>query len=398
MSVRRTAANPLLDGLRIEPTPEPTALVIFGASGDLTRRKLLPADLPVVARAAAAGPLQRHRRRAVADDRRPVPAAIPRQPEGVRRAWRSPTTSRPRWPGTSATSQGEMDDPALYDAARREAEGDALRRTASCSTSPCRRSSTATIVEQLERRRTDDAGDAGWLAPHHRREAVRDRSRQRARAEPAAARAPRRVADLPHRSLPRQGNRPEPAGVPLRQRHVRAGLEPPLHRSRADHRGGNRRRRAARELLRGRGRAARHGAEPPDAGARDDRDGAADRLLRRERARSQARRARVDPAAARRTSARQRRPRAVRRRVGERRRSARLPRGRGRQPRRRPPRPTSRCACSSTAGAGRACRSTSAPASGCRSGRPRSRSSSAGRRCTSSSASVRRPLPRTCSS
>jgi glucose-6-phosphate 1-dehydrogenase len=37
------AANPLLDGLRIEPTPEPTALVIFGASGDLTKRKLLPA-------------------------------------------------------------------------------------------------------------------------------------------------------------------------------------------------------------------------------------------------------------------------------------------------------------------------------------------------------------------
>ena len=36
-------ANPLLDGLRIEPTPSSTALVIFGASGDLTKRKLLPA-------------------------------------------------------------------------------------------------------------------------------------------------------------------------------------------------------------------------------------------------------------------------------------------------------------------------------------------------------------------
>ena len=36
-------ANPLIDGLRIEPTPGPTTLVIFGASGDLTRRKLLPA-------------------------------------------------------------------------------------------------------------------------------------------------------------------------------------------------------------------------------------------------------------------------------------------------------------------------------------------------------------------
>jgi glucose-6-phosphate 1-dehydrogenase len=35
--------NPLLDGLRIEPAPGPSILVIFGASGDLTRRKLLPA-------------------------------------------------------------------------------------------------------------------------------------------------------------------------------------------------------------------------------------------------------------------------------------------------------------------------------------------------------------------
>jgi glucose-6-phosphate 1-dehydrogenase len=36
-------SNPLLDGLRIEPAPGPSVFVIFGASGDLTRRKLLPA-------------------------------------------------------------------------------------------------------------------------------------------------------------------------------------------------------------------------------------------------------------------------------------------------------------------------------------------------------------------
>ncbi len=35
--------NPLLEGLRLKRTPEPCVLVIFGASGDLTRRKLLPA-------------------------------------------------------------------------------------------------------------------------------------------------------------------------------------------------------------------------------------------------------------------------------------------------------------------------------------------------------------------
>ena len=37
------ATNPLRDNLRIEATPGPTTLVIFGASGDLTKRKLLPA-------------------------------------------------------------------------------------------------------------------------------------------------------------------------------------------------------------------------------------------------------------------------------------------------------------------------------------------------------------------
>ena len=38
-----SAPNPLREGLRIERTPPPCAMVIFGASGDLTRRKLLPA-------------------------------------------------------------------------------------------------------------------------------------------------------------------------------------------------------------------------------------------------------------------------------------------------------------------------------------------------------------------
>jgi glucose-6-phosphate 1-dehydrogenase len=36
-------ANPLVEGLRLRRSPEPCALVIFGASGDLTRRKLFPA-------------------------------------------------------------------------------------------------------------------------------------------------------------------------------------------------------------------------------------------------------------------------------------------------------------------------------------------------------------------
>ena len=38
-----TAENPLLEGLGRRRTPEPCALTIFGASGDLTQRKLFPA-------------------------------------------------------------------------------------------------------------------------------------------------------------------------------------------------------------------------------------------------------------------------------------------------------------------------------------------------------------------
>jgi glucose-6-phosphate 1-dehydrogenase len=38
-----TTSNPLWSGLRLERTPEPVIMVIFGATGDLTHRKLLPA-------------------------------------------------------------------------------------------------------------------------------------------------------------------------------------------------------------------------------------------------------------------------------------------------------------------------------------------------------------------
>ncbi|MCC7359848.1 MAG: glucose-6-phosphate dehydrogenase [Anaerolineales bacterium] len=41
--VATVTANPLREGLQVERMPEPNAVVIFGASGDLTKRKLVPA-------------------------------------------------------------------------------------------------------------------------------------------------------------------------------------------------------------------------------------------------------------------------------------------------------------------------------------------------------------------
>ena len=43
MSTAITLDNPLREGIRLERTAEPCVIVIFGASGDLTKRKLIPA-------------------------------------------------------------------------------------------------------------------------------------------------------------------------------------------------------------------------------------------------------------------------------------------------------------------------------------------------------------------
>ena len=87
-----------------------------------------------------------------------------------------------------------------------------------------------------------------------------------------------RGRDLPDRPLPRQGDRPEHARAPVRERDLRADLEPPVRRPRPDHRRRVDRDRGARRLLRARGRDPRHLPEPPPAAARAHRDGAADRL------------------------------------------------------------------------------------------------------------------------
>ena len=81
------------------------------------------------------------------------------------------------------------------------------------------------------------------------RRSSRSRSARTSRRRASSTRACSSVFDerpgLPHRPLPRQGDRPERPGVPLRQRHVRAAVEPQLHRPRADH-GGRGHRRSAR--------------------------------------------------------------------------------------------------------------------------------------------------------
>src|SRR2546426_370487 len=112
------------------------------------------------------------------------------------------------------------------------------------------------------------------LHADHRGEAVRARLRERPCVGPAARERLPRGTGLPDRPLPRQGNGAEHPRVPLRQRHLRAAVEPePCGRGPGD-RGRVDRRRDAWRVLRGGGGAPRHDAESPAPAPLSDRHGA----------------------------------------------------------------------------------------------------------------------------
>ena len=124
----------------------------------------------------------------------------------------------------------------------------------------------------------DEHGEnRGWMRVVIEKPFGRDLESARA-LNAGRARRVRRAAGLPHRPLPGQRDGAEHPRLSLRQRHLRADLEPALHRSRADHRRRDAGRRAPGRLLRRGRRAARHDPEPPAAAPRADGHGAAGRL------------------------------------------------------------------------------------------------------------------------
>ena len=245
----------------------PHVIVLFGATGDLAKRKLLPG-------------LAYLEESALAPDVRVVGTAMEDlSTDEFRALARSAVESF----GTHA-----MDDDAWARFAERltyvpqgagpeEPDGGGqggrdLARSAD--------SSAALLVGAAQGRRGRDH-DAAGRRPGRKRpggdgEAVRQRPRHCDQAQRLRARGVRRVADLPDRPLPGQGGGAEHPGVPVRQRPVRAHLEPQLHRPRADRHSRDARARPACELLRIHRCVQGHGGDAPDAGAGVRRDGASD--------------------------------------------------------------------------------------------------------------------------
>ena len=107
-----TEANPLREGMPEDRTAPPCALVIFGASGDLTRRKLAPAVYNLALSRLLAGGFA-----LVGVARRPKPDFVPELREAVARYSRRRPLEDACWDelarGTSYV-QGEFQDPATY--------------------------------------------------------------------------------------------------------------------------------------------------------------------------------------------------------------------------------------------------------------------------------------------
>ena len=316
------------------------ALVIFGATGDLTRRKLMP----------ALWRLQRQRcfdecfsilgvgRDELGDegfqrrDAGGAPGVLRRAPvrRGVGRLRRQALVSRRR------PDRGRCLPPALGPAERLGRERVVAREPPLLS----RRSALARAAdrERSRIRRPDRRG--ARLDADRRREAVRPRSRVRARSERGDPRGVRRATGVSDRPLPREGNRSEHPRITIRQHAVRAPLESELHRVRGDHGGRDPGRGGPGRFLRRDGSPARHDRQPPAAAPDADRDGAAGGLRFGVGAGGEGPGSSLDRPAVRRGRRAAGRPRPARARRGGGRAGRGVPRDRGRRSRSRRPRPT----------------------------------------------------------
>ena len=218
-----------------------------GPSGDLAKRKLLPAHLQPRPRGRAARALQPDRLLARRDDRRRVPRRSRR--ESIQEFSRRETDAKvlDALLENVRYVTGSFDDDSVYEQLAKvndefdEEAGITFNRAYYLSTSPA---FFSVIVGKLGEHGLDSHEDSEVRVVIEK--PIGTQPGRGPGAQQGRARRARGGPGLPDRPLPGQGDGPEHAGVPVRQRPVRADLEPQLHRLRADHRGrGHRDRHAA---------------------------------------------------------------------------------------------------------------------------------------------------------
>ena len=233
MTEAPVAENPLLEGLGPRRAPEPCVLVIFGASGDLTHRKIFPALYALACRKLLPEKLRDRRRGPLGLVGRRVP-----RPDGARGARVRPRRLRPGRLGLAGQGDAlhlarlRRREPRTTSSLERLNELDEERGTRGnrvyyLAIPP---QAMPTVVKELGERRKAE----GWTRLIVEKPFGHDLASARELTS-ADRRALHRGRGLPHRPLPRQGNGPEHARAAVRERHLRADLEPPVRRPRPDH-------------------------------------------------------------------------------------------------------------------------------------------------------------------
>jgi len=200
-------------------------IVIFGANGDLTKRKLLPAlyRLAFDRRLSAGFAIVGISRTPLSDDafREKMRAAVEQFSETPSS---TPTSGRPSRAALLRLRRYWRRRP--LPAPRRKAR---LHR----SRAPHRRQrpflslhAAQPVRPRRPRHRRRRHGEGKWLAPPGGGKAPSATISPAPRIERQPAPGLRRNRRLPHRSLPGEGDRPEHPGLSLRQRHSSNALEP----------------------------------------------------------------------------------------------------------------------------------------------------------------------------
>ncbi len=196
----------------------PSALVLFGVTGDLARKKLLPAVYDLANRGLLPpgfGLVGFARRDWAAEHFAEVVADSVR--EHARTEFRDDVWKQLRR-GHPVRARRTQRQRGLRAA---QAHADRTRRDPGHRRQPC--VLPVGSARRLRRGRRPAASTRarrpaqGLLAPGGDREAVRSRPGQRAPAGAEAGPGLRAVQHLPDRPLPRQGDGAEPAGLPVRQ-------------------------------------------------------------------------------------------------------------------------------------------------------------------------------------
>ena len=255
--------NPLREGLQGERVPPPCTMVIFGASGDLTKRKLVPALYSLARDRLLPSPFNVVGVAGARSRTRTSASRCASRATSSRAAGRSRRRCGRLRAGHLLRAGHVRDPPPTSGSRSASTRSTSSAAPAATASSTCRRRREYPTI--IKTRRAGLINDT--KGPFTRVIIEKPFGRDldigaRAQRRPCTRSA--RGADLPHRPLPRQGDGAEHPGVPLRQRALRAAVEPQATsttcRSPSPRRSASRARGGYYDKA---GVAARHGAEPP---------------------------------------------------------------------------------------------------------------------------------------